>query len=69
MEELIAMGQIIQSYPDDSPDPSFLLLGTVKGRPLHVVVALNNEAQRCTVVTLYEPDLLKFEKDFKTRRK
>lgn len=68
MEELIASGEIIENYPDDRPDPSFLIFGIVKGRPLHIVVGLNEKDQRLIVITLYEPNLLKFEKDFKTRK-
>ena len=69
IEELISHGEIIENYPDDEPDPSFLIFGTVKKRPLHVVVGLNSKDQRLTVVTIYEPNLFKFEKDFKTRKK
>ena len=32
-------GEVIEDYPDDFPYPSALVLGWVKNRPLHVVVA------------------------------
>ena len=47
---------IIESYPDDTPYPSALYIGTVAGRPLHVVAAHDVVAQRVIVVTVYEPD-------------
>ncbi|MGH9532738.1 MAG: DUF4258 domain-containing protein [Terriglobales bacterium] len=33
---VIAEGKEIESYPDDQPYPSRLLLGWVQARPLHV---------------------------------
>jgi hypothetical protein len=40
---IIKSGEIIASYPDDRPLPSFLFLGWVRERPLHVVVAVDAE--------------------------
>lgn len=39
------------------------------GKPLHVVVALNELAPRLFIITAYEPDLDHFEPDFRTRRR
>jgi hypothetical protein len=69
IEELVHRGEIIETYHDAMPDPCFLVFGMVNKRPLHLVVGLNEKEQRLTVVTLYEPNLSKFEKDYKTRRK
>ncbi|MCI0354294.1 MAG: DUF4258 domain-containing protein, partial [Acidobacteria bacterium] len=44
---VIAEGKEIESYPEDQPDPSQLLLGWVEGRPIHVVVAV---AERAIIV-------------------
>jgi hypothetical protein len=38
--EVIAVGEIIAEYDDDTPHPSRLLSGIVNGRPIHVVVQL-----------------------------
>jgi Domain of unknown function (DUF4258) len=47
---------MIEDYPDDKYSPSCLLLGfTHTGRPLHIQVSLA-EAERVTIITLYEPD-------------
>ncbi|MGE0175348.1 MAG: DUF4258 domain-containing protein [Oligoflexales bacterium] len=62
-------GEAIESYPNDKPYPTWLLLGTVENRPLHVVMARNTLDANCIVVTAYEPSLSFWEPDFKTRQK
>ncbi len=59
---------IVEDYPDDTPYPSRLVLGWVSGRPLHVVLAGPTAEGDTIIVTLYEPDLERFEPGF-TRRK
>jgi hypothetical protein len=41
----------------------------INNRPLHAVVAFSEVDKTGIIVTLYEPDLIHFEPDFKTRRK
>jgi hypothetical protein len=62
-------GSVIEAYPDDTPYPSALLLGIVSRRPLHVVVALDEDANDAYVITAYEPSAGLFESDWTTRRK
>lgn len=69
VEAALNYGEIIESYPSDTPHPSFLIFKKTNGRPLHIVVGWNASKARITVITLYEPDLRKFEIDLKTRRK
>jgi hypothetical protein len=59
-------GEIIESYPNDYPFPSFLVfeMGT---EPLHIVMALDGDT--CYVITAYRPNNQEFENDFKTRKK
>ena len=66
--EVIGSGKVVAEYPDDEPFPSFLMLGYVGGRPLHVVVAMEGEGRTCHVVTAYDPDPALWGEDFKTRR-
>ena len=66
---VIRTGEIIIHYADDFPFPSNLILGFVGKRPVHVVVALAGPANRCIVITAYEPDERIWEKDFKRRRR
>ncbi len=47
---MLKEGETIMDYPDDQPYPSRLVLGWVKSRPLHVVVARNLEDDSCYVV-------------------
>jgi hypothetical protein len=62
-------GEVIEEYPGDKPYPSRLVLGRVGSRPIHVVVADNNEAQETIVITVYEPGPEQWEADFKRRKK
>lgn len=68
VEHIIETGEIIESYPDDQPYPSFLVLGFVEKRALHVVYA-KDENGSIIVITVYEPTLEKWFDDLKTRRK
>ena len=63
----INTGRIIEQYPDDWPFPSCLIYGkTNSGKILHVVVSEEGEGGR--IITAYEPDIVTFEADLKTRR-
>lgn len=62
-------GEVVEEYPDDKPYPSRLVLGWLGSRPIHVVVADNDEAQETIVITVYEPEPDEWESDFKRRKK
>lgn len=66
--QVIRQGEIIESYPDDTPHPSNLLLGFSGAVPIHAVVARQVDTGRCIVVTVYVPDPRRWSPDFKTRR-
>ena len=65
---VLTTGETIETYPDDTPYPSRLLLGGSASRPLHVVAAENAEAHETIIVTVYEPDPLLWEPGFRRRR-
>ncbi len=67
--EVLQNGEVIDEYPDDSPYPSYLILGFHSGRALHVVASFDERTQVCYIITAYEPDPKQWGKDFKTRRK
>lgn len=67
--EVIRSGEIIAEYPNDVPYPSYLILGFVDGKPLHVVVGFNKHNKFCYIITTYVPDRKQWQDDFKTRRK
>ncbi|MBE6353453.1 DUF4258 domain-containing protein [Treponema sp.] len=68
IKSVIENGTVIKSYPDDTPYPSRLILGFDGERPVHVVSAYNSENDTEYVITVYEPDTLKWSDDFTERR-
>ena len=67
VETAIQKGEIIESYENDKPYPSFLILYTIEKRPIHVVFAYDDN-ENIVVTTTYIPHNTKWENDFKTRR-
>lgn len=68
VETAIANGTIINTYPNDEPYPSYLLLGKAGNKTMHVVYADDSEDDLRVVITVYEPDIAIWLDDFKTRR-
>jgi hypothetical protein len=66
---ILNTGDIIREYTDDKPYPSFLLLGFIDHRPLHLLVAKDSETGNCIMVTAYEPDKNLWSTDFKTKNR
>lgn len=64
----LANSEVIEDYPSDTPYPSFLILGLVNGRPLHLVVATDVENNLRIIVTVYEPDPTKWDSGFRRRK-
>jgi hypothetical protein len=52
---VVAFGEVIETYPDDEPCPSALILGFINQVAYHVVVAVC--ADHLRVVTVYLPDV------------
>ncbi|NQU63066.1 MAG: DUF4258 domain-containing protein [SAR324 cluster bacterium] len=69
VSEVIQVGEIINQYPDDKPYPSFLLLGFIETRPIHVLVAVDEELDFCYTITVYIPKPGLWTENFKTKRK
>lgn len=67
----IYSSEIIESYHEDKPLPSYLLLGYTQQhhRPLHIVVAVDKNEALLWVITVYEPSLTEWEEGFKKRRR
>ncbi|MCH7539467.1 MAG: DUF4258 domain-containing protein [Proteobacteria bacterium] len=68
VRHVLETGEVIESYPEDAPYPSRLLLGWSGTRPLHVVVADNVETGESIVITVYEPDPASWGRDFRRRK-
>jgi len=69
VETALASGQTIEEYPMDKPYPSRLVLGWIRDRPLHIVVAENRKDGETIVITAYEPGTDKWDAGFSRRRR
>ena len=68
VEYLLSHGEIIEHYDDDYPLPSLLINGyTAHKRPLHLVVAINEQEKQLIVITVYEPNPIKWLNNFSRR--
>ena len=67
LREAIAIGEVIEDYPNDKYGPSCLVFGvTLAGRPLHIQCSYPSRPV-VKIITLYEPDPQRWV-DFKVRR-
>ncbi|MEQ1888291.1 MAG: DUF4258 domain-containing protein [Alphaproteobacteria bacterium] len=64
----IETGNTIESYLDDTPYPSALILGFVINRPLHIVLGYNDTARECYIITTYWPNPDQWDGHFKVRK-
>ncbi len=69
VRRVLETGETIETYPDDTPFPSRLVLGWLGARPLHIVAAEDSQAEETIVITVYEPDLGEWEPGFKRRKR
>ena len=63
---VLSTGEVIESYPNDVPYPSKLVLGWSDNRPIHIVVAETDETD--IIITVYEPDPKRWDHQFRHRR-
>lgn len=68
VKQVLATGEIIESYPNDIPYPSKLLLGWRGNRPLHIVAADNTDNDETVVITVYQPHPHEWEAGFARRK-
>ena len=68
IRSVLEYGEVIEDYPRGYPHPSKLLLGWVRGKPLHVVAADHPTLPVTFIITVYEPAPNQWESDFKHRR-
>lgn len=66
--QIVASGEIIADYPDEQPFPCVLLLGFHGGLPVHAVVAHDPATGDCHIVTIYRPEPVIWDEEFKKRR-
>lgn len=69
VEDALKTGRVIELYPDDKPLESLLYLGySGSGKALHAVLALDEKDVLLWVITVYEPDIKKWDKTLTKRR-
>ncbi len=61
-------GTLVETYSDDTPYPSFLVLAWIGKRPVHIVAANNDLEYETIIITVYEPDPLKWHIGFVRRK-
>ena len=66
VRRVLDAGEVIEDYPSDFPYLTALMPGLIGERPLHVVVATAPDLR--IIITVYEPDLSRWESDFKRRK-
>lgn len=64
---VIKTGKVIKEYPADKPFSSFLILGFVNKRPLHVVTSTDKQGN-CFIITAYESDIKLWDTDFTIKK-
>ena len=67
--DAILSGEVIETYIEDEPLPSYLISGVGGEKPLHIVLALDENEGAAFVITVYVPSSLQWESDWKTRRR
>ncbi len=68
VERVLSQGKEIESYPDDLPYPSRLVMAWIGTRPVHVVAAYNSGDNETIIITVYEPDPERWEPGFERRK-
>lgn len=66
--EATEMGETVEDYSAEMPEPSRLILGFQGKRPVHVVIAEHQKTNEIIIITAYLPDPDKWHKNFTSRR-
>lgn len=67
VRQVITTGIVIEDYPNDTPNPSQLMLGWSGVRPIHVVAADNHATHETIIITAYVPDPAQWTPDYRGR--
>ncbi len=69
VNRILIEGKIIEEYKNDQPYPSKLILGFIDKRPIHILAAENFAENQTIIITVYEPDKMKWDEKFERRIK
>ena len=68
VRDVLENGEVIEADPDNLPYPSRLMLGYPGGRAVHVLASDDPDVQATIVITVYEPDIGRWDSTFRHRR-
>jgi Domain of unknown function (DUF4258) len=68
VETAINQGVVIESYPDDTPFASYLILSFINNSPIHVVYSIDESTNIIYVITTYNPDPEIWSNNFSIRK-
>jgi Domain of unknown function (DUF4258) len=68
VSQALDRGETIEDYSAEMPQPGRLILGFQGKHPFHIVASENPDTNETTIITVYIPDLGRWNKDFKRRR-
>ncbi len=68
VETAINQGVVIESYPDDTPFASYLILSFINNSPIHVVCSIDESTNIIYVITAYNPDSEIWSNNFSIRK-
>ena len=60
--------EVIEEYPGDKYLPSYLIYSEFQGEQIHILFAIDTEADNVRIITAYRPSMTQWEEDLKTRR-
>jgi hypothetical protein len=69
IEAALQEGEIILEDTSRRPFPVSVILWRSASRAIHVVVAHNPDTLGCIIVTVYRPDLERWDPEFKSRHR
>jgi hypothetical protein len=69
VRQVLENGKVIEKNPKDLPFPSYLVLGFLSARPVHMVASDDLSIKATVVITVYCPDSRRWGKTFRRRKK
>ncbi len=61
--------EIVEEYTEDSPFPSYLIMGFSQKEPFHIVLSLNEEDLELHMITVYRPAKDMWDEKYRRRIK
>ena len=68
VSQVLHGGETIEDYSTEMQELGRLILGFQGKHPIHVIASENPETNEITIITVYIPNLGRWNKDFKRRR-